>query len=353
MRAVVLAGGLGTRLRPLTYRTPKPLIPLLNVPLLEHVLAYLREQGVEEIYLALSYRAEDVMGFLEERHPGARIQCTVEREPMGTAGALQLVLPFLPEEPVIVMNGDIFTEIPVARLLETHREKRAKLTIALREVEDPSRYGLVQITPEGRVERFVEKPSDAEYSARTVNAGIYIMEPEILRAIPAGRRYSLERELFPRLLEQGVPVYAEVFGEYWMDVGTFQSYFQVTRDLLTGRTRSPALPPAGAGNIWIGEGAQIQEGAEVAGNVVIGPQTVIEEGAYIGEFTVLGPHCLVRREAQIRESILLEGVVVGARASLRGSLLGNRVLVEDDATLAHGNVLADGAVIPRGSRLPL
>jgi NDP-sugar pyrophosphorylase family protein len=355
MQAIILAGGMGTRLRPLTFSVPKPLIPILNIPLAVHLIRHLQQQGCDRFILSLCYRAEDIMEYLSEAFENLPIQATVEREPRGTAGALKLVQPFISDSPVLILNGDIFTQIPVARLLETHRKHHAAITIALREVEDPSPYGLVVTDRKRRVIQFIEKPADSEITVRTINAGIYVVDPKVLDLIPPNQNYSLERQLFPLALEKGLPFFAEIFNDYWMDVGTFSAYFRLTRDLLSGRASSPALPLSlnQEKSIWIGDGATIHPSAEIAGFVVIGDGAVIEEGAFIDEYTVVGPRVLVRKDAHISESILLDGAIIGERAKIRGSFVGSKVVVEDDATVNYGNILADGAIIPRGSILPL
>jgi mannose-1-phosphate guanylyltransferase/phosphomannomutase len=355
MQAIVLAGGMGTRLRPLTYSVPKPLIPVLNIPLLAHLIRHLQEHSCDRFILSLCYRAEDIMEYLSDAFETLPIQATVEREPRGTAGALKLVQPFISDSPVVILNGDLFTQIPISRLLETHRKHDAAITIALREVEDPSPYGLVVTDRKRRVLRFIEKPADSEITVRTVSVGIYIMDPKILDLIPPNRNYSLERQLFPLALDKGVPFYAETFNEYWIDVGTFGSYFKLTKDLLSGRASSPALPASfnPQKSIWVGEGATVHPSAEIGGYVVIGDRAVVEEGAFVDEYTVIGPRVLVRKDAYISESILLEGALVGERAKLRGSFVGSKVVIEDDAVVNYGNILADGAIVPRGSILPL
>lgn len=355
MQAVILAGGMGTRLRPLTYSVPKPLIPILNIPLMTHLIRHLQKNGCDRFILSLCYRAEDITEYLSEKFEDVRVESTIEREPRGTAGALKLVQPFITDSPVLILNGDLFTEIPILRLLETHRKCDAAITIALREVEDPSPYGLVVTNRKRRVLRFIEKPTDSEITARTINAGIYVVNPEILDLIPANQNYSLERQLFPLLLDKGVPFYAEVFNDYWVDVGTFGAYFRLTRDLLSGRASSPAIPETFTlqKSIWVGQSPGIHSSAEIAGYVAIGDHAVIEEGAFIDEYTVIGSHALIRKDAYIADSIILDGAIIGERCKIRGSFLGPNVVVEDDAVINYGNIIAGGAVIPRGSILPL
>ncbi|MHA2620736.1 MAG: sugar phosphate nucleotidyltransferase [bacterium JZ-2024 1] len=355
MQAIILAGGMGTRLRPLTYSVPKPLIPVLNIPLLTHLLRHLQKNSCDRFILSLCYRAEDIMDYLSEAFEDVSIQSTVEREPRGTAGALKLVQPFVTDSFVIILNGDLFTQIPVSRLVEIHRKHNSAITIALREVEDPTPYGLVVTDRKRRVQRFIEKPADSEISVRTVNAGIYVMDTRVFDLIPPNQNYSLERQLFPLALEKGLPFYAEVFEDYWIDVGTFSSYFKLTKDLLSGRASSPALPATFTQqkSIRVGGGTTIDPTAEIAAYVVIGERSVIEEGAFIDEFSVIGNRALVRKDAHIAESILLDGAIIGERAKIRGSFIGSNVVVEDDAVINYGNIIADSAIIPRGSVLPL
>lgn len=354
MQAVVLAGGQGTRLKPFTFRSPKQLLPLANKPFILYLVEYLNGFGIREIIFSLCYRADDIMSFLgTDSKSGTRILFSVESEPLGTAGALKNVENYLKEDSVLVMNGDLLTDIDVGRLIETHRRKKATVTIALKEVDDPSSYGLVLTDRDGHVKRFIEKPTDTEVADRTINAGIYVIEPKVLSRIPPRKNFSFERDLYPSLLEEKVPFYSEVFHSYWLDVGTLPTYFRAHRDILAEKIkvkvpgkRSEKRP------LWMGTECRIHPGAQIADHVVIGNKVILEEGAAIGEFTALGDKCVVRKGAKVADSILFSGVTVGERVRIRDSILGVGAMIEDDCLIRPGNVLGDATLVTRGSMLP-
>ncbi|MGH8103470.1 MAG: nucleotidyltransferase family protein, partial [bacterium] len=238
MQAVVLAGGQGTRLKPFTLRSPKQLLPLANKPFILYLVEYLNGFGIEEIIFSLCYKAEDIMDYLgTDNKSGSHILFSVENEPLGTAGALKNVENYLKDEAVLVMNGDLLTDINITKLIETHRKKKSMVTIALKEVEDPTMYGLVLTDRDGHVKKFTEKPTDTEIADRTINAGIYVIEPKVVAKIPPRKNVSFERDLYPALLEEKVPFYSEVFHSYWLDVGTLATYFRAHRDILAEKIK--------------------------------------------------------------------------------------------------------------------
>lgn len=355
MQAVVLAGGQGTRLKPFTFRSPKQLLPLANKPFILHLIEYLNSFGIQEIIFSLCYKADDIMSFLGEgSKSGTHILFSVESDPLGTAGALKNVENYLKDESVLVMNGDLLTDIDIARLIETHRKKKATVTIALKEVDDPSSFGLVLTESDGRVKKFIEKPgTDTTVEARTINAGIYVIEPKVLAKIPPRKNFSFERDLYPMLLEEKVPFFSEVFRSYWLDVGTLPAYFRAHRDILAEKIkvkvpgkRSEKRP------LWTGTECRIHPSVQIADHVLIGNKVILEEGVAVGEFAVLGDKCVVRKDSKVTDSILFAGVTIGERARIRDSILGAGAMIEDDCIIRPGNVLGDATLVTRGSILP-
>jgi mannose-1-phosphate guanylyltransferase len=326
VRAVVLVGGEGTRLRPLTETIPKPLVPLVDRPSLDHVLDHLARHGVREVVLSSSYLESTFHAFIEARRGEPRITWITEAEPLGTGGAIVNALEHLGDEPFLALNGDILTDLDLSAMLAFHRERGAVATIALTRVEDARPYGLVPTEPDGRVLEFREKPT--EPVPGEVNAGTYVLEPAVLRGFPAGVPLSIEREIFPRLIADGLPVYGFVSDAYWLDLGTPEQYLRAHADLLAGRVSGEPAYPAPC----------VAEGASV------------HLRAHLGRWVVLGEGVRVEAEAEIDDSVLLEGAVVEAGARVVGSILGPRSRVGAGATVVD-SVLAEGASVRPGAEL--
>src|SRR5262245_1844728 len=251
MQAVILAGGEGTRLRPLTLHTPKPVVPIVNRPFLFYQIDVLKRADIKDITLSLSYQPNkiaDIFGDGDEY--GLKIRYAVEASPLGTAGAYKNAQEHLTES-TIVFNGDILTDIDIAKVIDYHREKKAAATIVLTPVENPSAYGLVETEADGRVRRFLEKPKPEEITCNTINAGVYVLEPHVLDYIPMGEKYSFEYQLFPALRENKETFYAFTWGGYWLDIGTPQRYLQANDDLLRGRINSFKIARPEAGSIVV------------------------------------------------------------------------------------------------------
>lgn len=326
MKAFILAGGLGTRLRPLTYTRPKHMLPIANRPHIEHVFDLLEKCGVREIVLLTSYLAEHFAGVVEDAAArGLDFAVAHEEEPLGTAGAFKNAEDLVGDEGFLAFNGDILTDIDLNEVLDFHRAKDSEATIVLTPVEDPSAYGVVPTDENGRVLGFIEKPPRAEAPTNLINAGIYVFEPSILQRIPAGKAYSAERELFPGLVEEGARLFATGTDAYWMDIGTPQQYLKANLDALLGRYRTPAVKAPGNGAVLTSDGAHISESASVR-TVCLGPGARIEDG------------CTVER------SVLLPGAVVGAGATVATSIVGENARVRPGAVLS-GAAIADGQTV--------
>ena len=318
---MLLVGGEGTRLRPLTFRRPKALLPLLNQPLLSHELCLLARHGVTDIVLAVGYRADALRAALGDGSRwGVRLTYVEDPAPLGTAGAIKNAQPHLPG-PFIAMNGDLVYDVDVATVARAHLDAGALITFCLRRVADISRYGLIQFDDRGRVTAFKEKQTEDETGRNTVTSGLYVMSPEVFDRIPAGCEFSNELDLFPGLLRAGKALCAHVpAGEgYWADVGTVESYLQTTRDLLEGAV--PWCGPQVAPDVRLGDGA------EVRGPVHIAPGVVIEAGAVVGPHVTLGAGCRIGSRAHVVASVLWEGVAVGEGAEVSASVLADGVRV--------------------------
>ena len=326
MKAFILAGGFGTRLRPLTYTRPKHMLPIANRPHIEHVFDLLEKCGVREIVLLTSYLAEHFAGVVEDAAArGLDFAVAHEHEPLGTAGAFKNAEDLVGNEAFLAFNGDILTDIDLNEVLDFHQAKDAEATIVLTPVEDPSAYGVVPTSDDDRVLGFVEKPNVDEAPTNLINAGIYVFEPSILDRIPPGRVYSAERELFPGLVEEGARLFATATDAYWMDIGTPQQYLKANLDALLGRYRTTAVESPGNGAVLSSEGAYVSETASVR-TVCVGKRARIEDGS------------------TVERSVLLPGAVVGAGARVQTSIVGEDARVRPGAVLS-GAAIADGQTV--------
>ncbi len=351
MKAVILAGGKGTRLRPLTLHTPKPIVPILDRPFLSFQIDLLRRSGISEIILSLSYQPrhiEEIFG--DGGDLGVKILYTMEAEPLGTAGAVKKAEPFLTHR-TVVLNGDVLCDVELGSVFAEHERAGAKATIVLTPVENPSAYGLVETDASGRVRRFLEKPSYDEITCDTINAGIYVLEPELLSLIPQDTNYSFERGVFPTLLRENIPFSAFVHRGYWIDIGTPEKYLKVHQDLLRGAFQwSPDSAPARAG-VHVHQEASVDPGAELSGPAFIGAGAVVKSGAHIKPFAVVGKNCRVEEGALVENSVLWSNVRVGAEARVRGALIGRNAHIGRNARVDGGVVLGDKSVVADYSRL--
>ena len=320
MKAIVLAGGEGTRLRPLTWTTPKPLLPIVNRPFLEHQLSWLAGHGVTEVVLSLGYRSDAFAGRVFSDLP---LQVAAEPEPLGTAGAIRFAADAAGvTDRFLVCNGDVLTDLDVTALVRFHRERAAEATIALTRVEDPSAFGVVPTDDEGRVLRFVEKPPPGEAPTDWINAGTYVLEPSVLADIPAGRAVSIERETFPGLLARNGKLYALPSSAYWLDIGTPAKYLEANADRLE----------------------------RLGGASLLGPGAVVAPGAAV-EGSVLGAGAVVEAGAKVLRSVLFDGARVGAGAEVADSVLGSGATVEAGAAVSGVTIVGPGAVVAPGERL--
>ncbi len=321
---VIMAGGEGRRLRPLTRDIPKPMVPVLDKPLLEHIIFMLAGYGFREFILTLHYRPDSVIRYFRDgSHMGVRIRYSVERRPLGTAGGVKAALPSKPDDLVIVWSGDVVASIDLEELLDFHEENGADVTMAAARVEDPTPYGMIIPSDDMRVKGYVEKPGPENAVSNLVNAGIYVIEPHVIEMIPGGRPYDFSRDLFPRLIEEGGRMYAYEVEGYWMDVGSPERYLDVNLKALAGEI------PVRVDGRQVGRGIWVGGDVEIGSATLIGP-TYIGRGVEVGENSVLGPGAIVGREARIgrsvkiRESVLWPGAMVEENSEVMGSIVGGR-----------------------------
>jgi NDP-sugar pyrophosphorylase family protein len=348
--AVILAGGQGTRLRPLTLTRPKPIVPLLNVPFLAYQLDLLRRHGITDVVLSCSYMVDEVRRAMGDGAAwGVRLRYAVETDPLGTGGGVRNAVD-LAGGLVVVLNGDVLTDADLSRMLGFHAERRAAATIYLIPVADPTAYGLVELGPAGRVLRFTEKPEPAEVTTNTINAGIYVIERDLLARIPLGRPVSIEREFFPALLADRAPFYGWVPDHYWLDIGSPAKYRQAQLDLMAGKV-STRVGPAGAGGRWIAEDVAAAPTAAVTSPCVIGAGTRLAPGCRVGPEAVLGEACVVGAGAVVEGATLWERVEVAAGAVLRDCIVATGARIGAGAVVGPGAVLGAGAAVADDARV--
>ena len=351
MKAILLAGGKGTRLRPLTLHTPKPIVPIFDRPFLRYQIELLKQiPDITEIILSLNYqprRIEEIFG--DGADVGIKLRYLVEPAPLGTAGAVKFAEEYL-DDSVVVFNGDVLTQIDLPSVIALHRERKAKATIVLTPVENPTAYGLVETDPEGNITRFLEKPKPEEITCDTINAGIYVLEPDTLDRIPKDTNWSIERSYFPSLVERKETFVAYVYRGYWIDIGTPEKYVAVHRDIMDRRFE--AAPFAGSdSNVVVAESARVDSGAELVGPCFVDEGAVVKAGARIG------PHTVVGRQVHVEESARLEGTIawpncwIGREAGVTGAVLGRNCHIGRNAVVGEGTVLGDKSVVTDYTRI--
>jgi NDP-sugar pyrophosphorylase family protein len=342
MKAILLAGGKGTRLRPLTMHTPKPIVPIFNRAFLAYQIDLLKGvPEIDEVILSLNYQPRRVEEWFGDGSSlGIRMSYVVEPTPLGTAGAVKYAADTLTES-VVVFNGDVMTQLDLADVIRMHRARRAVATIVLTPVDNPTAYGLVETDGSGNVARFIEKPSPDEVTTNRINAGIYVLEPHTFDRIPGDVPWSIERKYFPSLVEQGHTFVAYDYDGYWIDIGTPEKYAQVHRDIMDGRFKAPpfaGLPKRGCS---IAADARIEDGATVEGPAFLDEGVVVKAGARIGPYAVLGRQTQVEADAVVERAILWPNCRVGSEATVRDAVLGRQCHIGRHATVDGGAVLGD------------
>jgi len=351
MKAVIMAGGFGTRLRPLTAHVPKPLVPVGNVPIMEHTVRLLKRHGFTDLVVLLYFMPETITShFGDGSRWGVHMTYITPAADLGTAGAVR----FAAEEsgePVLVMSADVLTDFDLEAAVAFHRAKGAEATMVLTRVEQPLAYGIVITDDEGRILRFLEKPAWGEVFSDTINTGIYLLEPSVFGAIPPNRPYDFGKELFPALLASGRSLWGHVARGYWRDVGDLTEYRTAHIDLLRGAVGVdiPGERHEGAGHtVWLDEGARVDYSARLTGTVIVGRNAHIAPGARVDN-SVIGADSLVHAGADIQGSVLWDGVEIGAGAVIKEAIIGRQTIVRANAFLAEGVVIADSCRIGEGS----
>lgn len=352
MKAILLAGGQGSRLRPLTLNTPKPIVPIFDRPFLRYQIELLKQvPDIDEIILSLNYqpkRIEEVFGDGSEL--GVQIRYVVEPQPLGTGGAIKFAAGPRPTGPVVVFNGDVLTSVDLPAVIALHQQRQARATIVLTPVDNPSAYGLVETDSESNIKAFLEKPSADQITCDTINAGIYVLEGETLDRIPADTAFSIERGYFPSLIERAETFVAYTYRGYWIDIGTREKYQQVHHDIMSGRFVAPPFDQ-GPGTAIVSPEARIDPQAVIEGPCFIDAGAVIKAGAHIGPNSVIGAHCHVGEDARVDGAILWPHTWVDRHATLGPLVAGRHCQFGRNVTVGGAALLGDNSVMTDFSRL--
>lgn len=349
MKAVVMAGGEGTRLRPLTVNRPKPMVPVVNRPVMAHIVGLVRQHGINEIIATLHYLPDVIQEYFGDGSEfGVKLTYRVEATPLGTAGSVRQAADELTES-FLVISGDALTDMDLTDLIRFHKEKGAVATLALTRVQNPLDFGVVITDGAGRIVRFLEKPTWSEVFSDTINTGIYVLEPEVFGLMEEGQVYDFSKDIFPKLLAAGRPIYGYVSRDYWCDIGSLDACLQAQEDCLAGRVRVSIPGEEVRRGIWIGRNVSIDPTAQVTGPVLIGDGAVIRPGARVGEYSVIGPNTVIDREAEVKRSVTMGQVYIGRGADVRACMLTRGATVGQRTSLGQGAVIADGTQVGEGA----
>jgi mannose-1-phosphate guanylyltransferase/phosphomannomutase len=345
MKAVIMAGGEGTRLRPQTSNLPKPMLPLVGRPMMEHIVSLLRRHGITDIVVTLAFLPNAIRSYFGDGSElGVRMVYATEETPLGTAGSVRNARDELTER-FLVISGDVLTDIDLTSMLQFHEKNNALATLALCAVENPLEFGIVITREDGSIERFLEKPGWGQVFSDTINTGIYVLEPEIFDMIPEGRAVDFSAEVFPAVLESGGPIFGYVANGYWEDVGTTAAYLKAHEDILDGKVGVDISGFELQPGVWLGKGSSVDPSALLGGPAFIGENCTIDEDAVVGSYTTIGANTRIAERAEVRHSVIGENSYVGQAARVEGSVLGRSCDLRRGARCEPGSVVGEGCLI--------
>jgi mannose-1-phosphate guanylyltransferase/phosphomannomutase len=346
MKAVVMAGGEGTRLRPMTASMPKPLLPIVNKPIMEHVLRLLQRHGITETVVTVQFLASLVRNYFGDGEElGMALHYATEDAPLGTAGSVKNAEHLLDDGTFLVISGDALTDFDLTDLVKFHHDKGALVTVCLTRVPDPLEFGITIVDDDGKVQRFLEKPTWGQVFSDTVNTGIYVMEPEVFDHVAKGESVDWSGDVFPWLLDQGLPIYGYIAEGYWEDVGTHESYFKAQADVLSGKVDVDLDAFEVSPGVWVGEGADVHPEAVLRGPLYVGDYAKVEAGAELREFCVLGSNVVVKNGAFLHRAIVHDNVFIGPHTNLRACVIGKNTDIMRAARVEEGAIIGDECVI--------
>ncbi|MBX5459293.1 MAG: mannose-1-phosphate guanyltransferase [Thermogemmatispora sp.] len=349
MKAVVMAGGEGSRLRPLTIKRPKPMVPIVGKPVMEHILNLLKRHGITEVIVTVQYLASNIEDYFGNGSQfGMRITYSREDVPLGTAGSVKNAEEHL-TEPFLVISGDALTDYNLSDIIRFHQEKQALATLTLAHVHNPLEYGVIITNEDGHITQFLEKPSWGEVFSDTINTGIYVLDPRVLTYFEKNKPFDFSQDLFPLMLKKGDPIYGYIASGYWCDVGNLSEYMRANADALQGRVQIE-IPGRHIGNsVWCEEGVEIAEDAQLYGPVYLGHDCKIKSGAIIHGPSIIGHYTIVDERAQVDRSIIWNNSYIGERAELRGALVGSSTSIKSKAVMFEGSVIGDNSIVQEGA----
>jgi len=340
VRAMVMAAGAGTRLRPLTHAIPKPLVPIANRPVLEYTIENLKRHGITNIILNLHNHPELIKDrFKDGSAWGVKIRYSYEPKLLGTAGGVRKASSFLSGDTFLVMSGDGLTDINLTDLLAFHRRKKSAATLALTKVDSKFDYGVTLTTAQGKITRFIEKPQWGDVFSNQVNTGIYVFEPRILRQIPAGLVSDFGHDIWPKLLSRGEPIYGYLTDCYWCDVGNLTEYRRAQHEFLDGKTRFRPPGQEIRPGVWVEEGARIAPGVKLEAPCLIGRDSRLDKGCMIGAYTVIGRRARIGSGSQMLNCVLWNDVKVGRHVRLENCVIGHKARVTESISMYEGSVI--------------
>lgn len=349
MKAVLMAGGEGTRLRPLTLSAPKPLVPVCNKPMMEHILEKARESGITEYLATLYYLGDEIKAhFGDGAGWGVRMDYSVEETPLGTAGAVKILEDRI-DGTFVILSGDSMTDIDVGEAVKFHKKAGSMATIVLTRVDTPLEYGVVIIDNDGKIIRFLEKPGWGEVFSDTVNTGIYVLEPEVFKYMVSGKNYDWSKDIFPMLLAEGRPLYGCVLDGYWCDIGNLKQYREVHEDAMNGKVK---IVPGGKQikrKVWVGEGTEISPLAKIVAPTIIGAHCRISAGAAVNEFSIIGDNCTIEEGASVTRAVIWNNTYIGRKATATGCILCRNTIVQEEAKIGDGAIVGDNCNIGKGA----
>jgi mannose-1-phosphate guanylyltransferase/phosphomannomutase len=351
MKAVVMAGGEGSRLRPLTIGRPKPMVPMVSKPVMAHILDHLKRQGITEVVVTLYFMPDLIQSYFGDGSSiGMKIHYAIEETPLGTAGSVKNAQQYL-DEPFIIISGDAVTDIDLQEIAAFHEERGAKATLTLYRVPNPLEYGVIITDPDGKITQFLEKPSWGEVISDTVNTGIYVIDPSVLDLIEEGVSTDWSKDVFPKLLETGQPLYGYVAGGNWTDVGDIGEYMRASSDVLHHRVQVEEMGEHIGGDVWVGRGVEIAPDAQLYGPIYLGEEVKIKGGVIIHGPTVVRDYTIVDNRVHIDRSIIWRNSYIGEGAEIRGAIVGRQCTVKNKAVLFEGVVLGDNCIVGEGAVL--
>ncbi len=349
MKAVIMAGGEGTRLRPLTLNTPKPLVPVCNKPIMEHIVERLAACGINEHIATLYYLADEIQAYFGDgSNFGVQMDYSIEESPLGTAGAVRVLADRL-DDTFVIMSGDAMTDFDITEAVKFHKKAGSLATIVLYRVETPLEYGVVITDDDGRIMRFLEKPGWGEVFSDTVNTGLYILEPEIFKYMEEEKKYDWSNDIFPVLLEEERPMYGCVLGGYWCDIGNLKQYREVHKDAMSGKIKLNRSGKKMKGNIWIGEGTEIAADSHIAGPAIIGSNCHIKSGAVVNQYSIIGDNCILDTKSQVTQTIIWNNNYIGKKANVSNTVLCRSAIIGEDANIKDGAIIGDKCNIGSGA----